>query len=355
MTASDTLDERVKEFHAHVWDHTADPFQQQFDVRRPLNRDELQSLNSLIDALANDESDTQIAAKLLVEIGRNPNFIHIALQIVGSTRNKIITDLRAATAGQNIKIPSAPAGLHRNSAAWHFAGPYLAAKFRQVCAPLAQFQGSRNQALEALNQATWPGWIRQERAKRQGHEAEYRLALLLAAMDLPFEPRDKADNPLTSDAQVNGVSFDLVVPNTEHPLVCVKSTVHTSNIGQFGESKDALEISEAVEMLERNFPGNTPTLLALIDGVGFRSNTAGLSGVLTNADEFCQFKTLWKAGIIAASRLGRKIHVRLPQDDINSSQRFLTRWSKSAQVQPLVEQPRTEWIKAGEGFILLDN
>ena len=352
MTDRDTLEERVAEFNSHVWDHTADAFQQRFDLRRPLTTVELDGLRRLVNALSAGQSDVQVAAKLLEEVKQRPDFILIVLQIVGSTRNKILTDLRAATSGQGLRIPGSPTNLHRNDAVWQVAGPYLAVKLRQVCTPLISLETGLNQALEALNQATWPGWIRQERAKRQGHDAEYRLAVLCAALEIPFAPQEKADNPLTKDAQVKGISFDLVVPDADNPLVCVKSTVHTSNIGQYGESKDALEISEAADMLQKEFPAGTPTLLAMIDGVGFNSNRAGLEGVLTNADEFCQFQTLWKAVAIAASRLEREITVKLPPAHIESHRSFLTRCGKSVRVQPLADKPGPEWTVAGEGFIL---
>lgn len=355
MTGSETLQEKVDEFNSHVWDHTADAFQQRFDVRRPLTRGEIQSLETLIKALSRGESDEQLSGRLLQEIQNNPDFILLVLQIIGSTRNKILTDLRAALSGGGTRIPQSPTRLHLNTDVWRTAGPYLAVRLRNICAPLAGLKTGRHQALEALNQATWPGWIRQERAKRQGHEAEYRLAVLYSVLCIPFQPSEKADNPLTRDTQVNGISFDLVVPSADTPLVCIKSTVHTSNIGQYGESKDALEVSEAADMLGAKFPDDTPTLLAMIDGVGFNSNRAGLEGVLTNSHEFCQFKTLWKAAAIAASRLQREINVKLPPAHIESHRSFLNRCGKPVRVQPLEEQPGQEWTPAGEGFILPGN
>ena len=355
MSSQETLAGRIAEFESNVWDHTADPFQQQFDWRRPLSQEEIRALRGLVNALANGESDEQIASRLLTELENRPDFILVVLQLVGSTRNKIITDLRARTSGTALRIPQSPASLHRNENVWAMAGQYLAIRFRQVCLPLVSLRSGLGQALEALNQATWSGWIRQERAKRQGHEAEYRLAVLFSALHIPFAPEEKAENPLTRDAQVNGISYDLVVPNTDAPLVCVKSTVHTSDMGQYGESKDALEISEASDALKSNFPQNTPTLVAMIDGIGFRSNRAGLEGVLTNADEFCQFKTLWKAVAIAASRLGIEIAVALPKERIESHSDFLARWGNSVSVQSLEGQPSREWVEAGEGFILVRN
>ena len=355
MSNQETLAERIAEFESHVWDHTADAFQQQFDSRRPLTQEEIGALMVLVGALANGESDEQVASKLLAEIKKRPEFILVVLQIVGSTRNKIITDLRAATSGSSLKVPQSPTRLHRNQNVWKMAGQYLAIRFRKVCIPLISLESGGVQALEALNQATWSGWIRQERAKRQGHEAEYRLAVLYSALNIPFEPKEKAENPLAKDAQVNDISYDLVVPNTNAPLVCVKSTVHTSNIGQYGESKDALEISEAADELKSSFPSNTPTLLAMIDGIGFRSNRAGLEGVLSNSQEFCQFKTLWKAAAIAASRLALEITVKLPKEHIESHSSFLGRCNKSVHIQPLDDQPTPNWVQAGEGLILPGN
>ncbi len=132
-------------------------------------------------------------------------------------------------------------------------------------------------AFEALNQATYPGWIRQQWAKLSGHEAEYRLAVLLDECGFPFEPQEKKDNPLCQDATVFNVSFDVVVPNAREPRMCVKATVHTSNIGQFGESKDALEMSEAAGMLDEHFRLRSapPSLLtALAFAATARASTA---------------------------------------------------------------------------------
>lgn len=101
------------------------------------------------------------------------------------------------------------------------------------------------------------------------------------------------------------VSFDIVVPNIENPTVCIKSTVHTSNIGQYGESKDHLEVAEARRMIDALPIASRPTLVGFIDGIGFESNSAGLNGVLEKADEFCQFKTIWKLAVISAQKTSR--------------------------------------------------
>ena len=356
MTTAETPAERLAEFSSHVWDHTVDPFQLRFDTPTPLSEDDLRALKGLVSSLALGESDELLAAKLLAEIRARPDFILTVLQAIGSTRNKILTDLRAATAGQNLKIPSSPISLHRNERVWQVAGLYITVRFRQIFSPLISLTSGRSYALETLNRATWPGWIRQERAKRQGHEAENRLAVLCVALDIPFEPAGKAENPLTQDAQISGVSFDLVIPHRDEPLVCVKSTLHSSNIGQYGTSKDLLEVEKAAEVLEKDFPVNTPTLLAMIDGVGCLSNRVGLEGILTSADEFCQFKTLWKAVALAAQRLNLEITIALPEEHLASHRAFLERCGDTVRVMPFTEplpaDPDTPgWVQAGEGFI----
>ena len=131
---------------------------------------------------------------------------------------------------------------------------------------------------------------------------------------------------MCKDASVAGVSFDIVIPSISRPLLCFKATVHTANIGQYGESKDDLEIKEAKEKLGAKFVKNAPMIIALIDGNGFSSNRAGLDGVLFTADEFCQFRTLWKAVVIAHNKLGldsRKIKILLPDEIVDDFEDFL--------------------------------
>lgn len=82
-----------------------------------------------------------------------------------------------------------------------------------------------------------------------GHEAEFRLARLLQDCNVSFVPLEKASNPLCRDETIDGVSYDLVVPSAQDARLRVKSTVHTANIGQYGESKDALEIREAMSAI----------------------------------------------------------------------------------------------------------
>ena len=340
------LSDRRQEFRANVWDHSQDPFQLQFDVRRKLDSSELAVLQVIADEVSRTEDDSILAAFLKSHIAEHgPEFTALLLQLCGLTRSKIISDLKASTTGA--AVPSSYKRLHLHES-WQKSGPYLAASLRRVLQPLGE--AAEAGALEALNQATYPGYIRQERAKRSGHEAEYRLAVLLQNVGLPFEPAAKSESPLCPDQSIHSVSFDLVIPSAERPKMVVKSTVHTSNIGQYGESKDDLEIQQAKEMLKQNYQGHhRPVLLALIDGVGFFSNRAGLDGVLTNADEFCQFSTLWKAVVIAADRMGLHCQLFGPTDYFVSFQSFLDRYPNYSISKERLE----ESIEAGRAYVSL--
>ncbi len=344
MTGSDRLAARQLEFRSHVWNHSVDLFQVEFDTRPKLDAGELRCLERIVDSLRSGATEAELVATLRKLFESDPQSIYVLMQAVGLTRNKIVSDLKGALAGTSASVPGKAHLIVKRPDVWKLAGPYLASRLRTVLTPLIPAHGQALAgALEALNQATWPGWIRQERAKRQGHAAEGRLAVMLASLDLPFEPAAKADNPMCPDATVDGVSFDIVVPSAAAPGMCVKATVHTANIGQYGESKDHLEISEAREVLNRR--SSPAVLVAFIDGVGFFSNRAGLDGVLTLADEFCQFKTLWKAAVVAASACGRKVALVLPDEGEHSD--FLDRYSDSVELLAAPDE-RPDWIEAGE-------
>lgn len=357
MTVHEELAFRRSEFDGHVWNHSADPFQASFDYRRPLSPHELAALRDVVSGVGSGASDDDICQLLSARAAENQEIVFIFLQLAGLTRNKILTDLRAVTAASRIPIPSNPALLPMRREAWRLAGPYLVKWLRGVFEPLATVDPRElDSVLEALNQATWPGWIRQERAKRQGHEAEHRLAVLFTELELPFAPRDKADNPLGPDVRIHGISFDLVVPSTSNVRLCVKSTVQTANIGQFGESKGALEVQQASEMLNSRFSASDrPLLLAMVDGVGFRSNRAGLDGILDLSDEFCQFSTVWKAAVLAARTVAVELQVYLPAGESERHAAFVRRTGVT--IGPL--DPRTRatliaarGVEAGEAVIV---
>ena len=86
----------------------------------------------------------------------------------------------------------------------------------------------------------------------------------------------------------------------------------------------------------------------LADGVGFDSNIAGLTGLLTQADEFFQLATLWKGAVLAASVTGVKLMVVLP--DATDHKNFLTKYAKAVSVVPKIDK-KPGWVEAGEGLM----
>ncbi len=351
----ETLDHRRAEFAANVWNHADDPFQMSFDERPPLSVAEVEALREVISTVL-DESPERSAQIIGRALARDPVLMGHCLQLVGLTRNKIIQDLKAATrtGAVKVQVPSSYKGLP-SSNAWKYAGPYLTKKLQTVFLPFAGDRTVLDAAIEALNQATWPGYIRQERAKRSGHEAEFRIAALHLACGIPFEPEEKAQNPLCRDLIIGDVSFDLVIPGAARPAVCIKSTVHTSNIGQYGESKDHLEVDEAKRMLDNAYGSNDrPVLLAFIDGVGFESNRAGLHGVLEKADEFCQFNTIWKAIMISSTKMSTPMTFIMPKNSRIAHSAFLSRHQGNSRVVDREGYNLTgDEIEAGETLILI--
>lgn len=351
---ADTLDHRRAEFAANVWNHADDPFQASFDERPPLAEGEVEAIKKIVEIVL-DNPPVQSAADVAPMLAKDEVLMGHCLQLVGLTRNKILQDLKGATrtGAVRVKVPSSYRLLPASDA-WRYAGPYLTKKLQTVFLPFADQRSALDAGIEALNQATWPGYIRQERAKRSGHEAEFRLAALHLACDIPFEPEEKAHNPLCRDAMINEVSFDLVVPSLKAPNVCVKATVHTANIGQYGESKDHLEVDEARRMLNEGFEAHSrPVLLAFIDGVGFESNRAGLHGVLEKADEFCQFQTIWKAIMISANATGRTFTFVLNERSAQTHADFIARHLGRSKVTDLAKHDLSgDEIEAGEAFII---
>lgn len=235
------LERRKEEFFRFVWNHSEDPFLLAFELRRPLSDDELGWLFQVYEAcFFEDEAEAVESIRKLIK-DEGSRVTALLIQIAGLTRNKVITDLRASL-GRG--APRSYENLHRQASGKGIQ--YVLRRLRQVFGPLRHLDAAYDFktirfVLESLNQATYPGYIRQERAKRQGHEAERRLAVLLNSLNIPFVPIEKLDNPLSRDIQLEGISFDLIVPDTKSPKILVKSTVQTANIGQFGESKSALE------------------------------------------------------------------------------------------------------------------
>ena len=341
----EALQVRRSEFDQHVWNHADDVFQASFDEKPPLTSAQLDALKRIVDVIRLDggvDKTFEVLTKVLKE---NSAHTLVVMQSVGLTRNKILTDLKGAG---HKKVPSKPERLISLPEIWPIAGHYLAMRLIKVFASIGNAsEDSWDFALEAISQATWPGWIRQERAKRQGHEAEGRIAILLRDLQLSFEPAEKADNPRCGDVKIHGVSFDIIAPNQEDFRVGFKSTVLTSNIGQFGESKAGLEVREAQEMVTSKFIQPVPLVVAMVDGVGFHSNTAGLSEVLQTADEFCQFGSLWKAAVVVASVQDVVLDLQLEDAEAHSS--FMGRYS--ATINLCLGDQSSGWITAGEAKV----
>lgn len=353
-----TLVDRRAEFDSHVWNHTDDAFQRSFDHRRQLTAPELFFLETIVNWLRTGYDDLTVAQQLRQMLKSKPDRIYLLLQICGLTRNKIITDLRAVASSLGGTNPPSQAIKLPHHKVWdEVAGNYLATRLRTTLEPLVHLEYIAP-ALQTINQATWPGYIRQERAKRQGHEAEGRIAALLLSLEIPFEPMEKADNPLSKDARIKGISFDIVIPDTQSPRICIKSTVQTANIGQFGESKSYLEIEEAQRTLSDNYIYNRPLLVAFIDGVGFHSNTAGLHGILETADEFAQFRTLWKIAVLAGHDLDMPVDLVLPEHHAQEHGDFLSKFGPKNNEDILImnnwnqaELIATGFVEAGEGLV----
>ena len=346
------IKKRIREFNLNVWNHADDEFQQSFDERRTLSSDELGYLTRLTKLLEDKTKDSEalefLRHKFLNDDGKS---FELLLQICGLTRNKITQDLKSMVGSERKGLSlSSYKALYNNVNSWNLAGPYILKKIRKVLLAGTEFEIT-NRVFQALNQATWPGYIRQERAKRSGHEAEYRMATLLATLKIPFEPKEKADNPMCKDIQVNNVSFDLAVPNGNNPKVCVKSTVHTANIGQYGESKDHLEIDEAKRMIEKLPANERPTLVAFVDGVGFESNRAGLEGVLEKSDEFVQFATIWKLVVMGAAAIGKKCKLDIKPIEKDIFSEFLNTYKDTIILEDLKLENLA--VDAGDALVML--
>lgn len=340
---AELLDRRRREFFDNIWDHTQDPFFEQFDFCLPLEEWEIRFFVQVHEKIisSDDEKVAEFLRSFVESLSNHENRVKLVarlLQLCGLTRSKIVTDLRS----RKLRVSSYKS-IYRNAEVWNQASLYIAVRLRRIFRHLVTIDKS---VLEALNEATYPAFIRQERAKRQGHEAEFRFARLLQSLGLPFEPLTKAYNPLSGDVKIQGESFDIVIPDSKHPRVLIKSTVHTANIGQYGESKDALEMERAREMIQKHFPeGKRPLLAALIDGVGFNSNREGLDSILRIADEFFQFNTFWKGVVIAASQTGRIVQIEDEQAHLKSEhfQGFIERYSHAIEIM----ENLSEGVKAG--------
>lgn len=343
------LSDRIAEFGDFIWNHASDAFQAKFDQCAKLEAEEIKQIRAVL--ASRNLSDTQRLADAVREsVRQDRHFVNRLLQITGLTRNKIVQDVKAYVRHERLRVStSSAATLFNTDLGAELGSRYLAEQLHRVFGHLDV--KITPGLLEAINQATWPGYIRQERAKRMGHEAEYRLACLFSDCGIPFQPEEKAENPLCRDVVIGGMSYDLVSPSATNALLRIVSTVHTANIGQYGESKDDLEIKKAVNAIKKAGGRERVTLLAFIDGVGFESNRAGLSGVLSNADEFCQFRTIWKAAVIAASKINKSAEVSLKAEHRSRFAGFCSKYNAVVAERAAIRPGVGGWIEAGEAMV----
>lgn len=346
------LKRRQNEFHAHLWDHTSDDFQTAFDVVEPLVTEDFKVLDTLCALIKDGKDDGDLAKAIGVGAAARAETLYTVLRLSGLTKSKPVTDLKASIAATVVRIPGDAIRFPNNPAVWAVAGPYVAERARRALSPVARLGAvERHAAFEAMNIAVWPHWIRQKRAKLSGHQPEQRAATMLYNLGIGFEPEDKYTNPLCADAQFQNLSFDLVVPNVRKPKLVMRSTVQTSNIGQFGQSR-AAEVIGAVQTLSNLRAADRPELVALVDGVGFNSNPKGLEGVLQHVDEFCQFATLWKLAAMAATATKTRIEIALPRGHAKEHKSFIDDQSSAVKFTALKQEwlatHASETVPAGE-------
>jgi hypothetical protein len=115
--------------------------------------------------------------------------------------------------------------------------------------------------------------------------------------------------------------------------------------------RTTLKSARAIAAIEAAGDHERVTLLAFIDGVGFESNTAGLTGVLANAHEFCQFRTIWKAAVIAAAKVGRQSLMAIPAIHDAIFRTFCERYGAVLVDRATLSDAPADWVEAGDGFI----
>jgi hypothetical protein len=158
------LERRREEFFRYVWDHTTDPFVIGYEARPPLTDTEAEWLQQVYQHCRADVENASRSLKELLE-SNGADLTALLLQISGLTRNKIISDLKASLG--EVAAPRSYKQLHKFDSGVR----YLVRRLKRVFEPLYR-SGIESDAdslrgvFEALSQATYPGYIRQERAKR---------------------------------------------------------------------------------------------------------------------------------------------------------------------------------------------
>lgn len=329
------LEDRKKLFFKYVWDHTSDSFYASFDTPPKRRESLLSKAVVLVEQIDLPEDELiSLLTKLVDDDGRpDIEFLAYVIQIAGYTRSKIVSDLNAKKLGEKLssfEYLISKRGKFQPHPSWKEAVAMLILRLRKILKHLAT--DDIRDRLRALDLATYPGYIRQERAKYIGHYAEKLLAEVLDHLGIPFIPKEKKENPLYGDVVLGGESFDLIIPDDKEPIIAVKSTIHTSNTGQYGESKDKLEIEKAHNVLKnlgKNL-GKEIILVALADGIGYKSNKEALEGLFMYADEVVQFATLWKIPTMAVNKLGLgRLAIEFygaATEQVKDFEEFLNKW-----------------------------
>lgn len=345
--AARRLAARRKEFDDMCWDHTRDEFLSQFNEHPPITEDEGTALLDILAPFSEDaeDADSSLAASRAADraVENGIEILHRVLQLTGLTRNKILQDIKSHVKANGIPIRKSSLRSvigtddGRRIAAEQIA-PWLAKTFEK-------FPINMN-TLEGLNAATWTSYIRQARAKKSGHNVEHVLARLFKNCELPFGPERKAEKPMSGDAKIDGVSYDLMSPS-KNPLVLIKCSAHTANLGQYGD-----KIIHEMNLATESIGGNPDiTFLVFVDGVGMDDRQDVLNCVFTKADEFCQFRTLWKAAVIVANKCGRQAAVALPRRHHARFAPFCEKWGANLLDLATLDSDTERWIKAGDGFV----
>ena len=173
---------------------------------------------------------------------------------------------------------------------------------------------SQSEMETIIDKLILPKEIQQAEAKRRGHGAEHKVALLLHQLGINFVPSEKHINPMSSHDPNMDIdtfeilqkqkgktySFDLIIEtHLQKPLAFLQGLIHTSDPGQYGVDKSNQTVDIKRELMKSNQKYSTQKQLwGLVDGVGFSENKKDtIDKMLSEFDCFIQLKSIYKAGL----------------------------------------------------------
>jgi hypothetical protein len=186
---------------------------------------------------------------------------------------------------------------------------------RQLLSILELFKKLQQSEIETIiEKLILPKEIQQAEAKRRGHGAEHKVAILLYQLGVNFLPSDRNLNPMASnDPNVDidtfeiiqkqkgkTYSFDLIVETHLHkPLAFLQGLIHTSDPGQYGVNKSDETVQVKRDLIKSNQKYKTQKQhWGLVDGVGFSENKKDtIDKMLSEFDCFVQLKSIYKVGL----------------------------------------------------------